>query len=292
MEEVSDTAMIALTILALVALVCIYVFTGISVVRNNPLFKNSVGEVSRRYETDITPANYAFGIWNLIFLWEAAWVLYAVSSIWRTTSEGPILMNPDVLPIEFYIFWILSCIFYTAWLFLWDREYLLLAFIDLLLLTLSGYTAVAFQGIATEKYADDLNEKSSVDLTLIYVLVQNGTDLLYSWTTIATLLNLSSALTYDPMVKKRVSKTTSGTIALAILGVLVIGWSVCENTVFFGYFKYVYAWYGVLIWACAGILVKNFDKTSRNSIITIILLCVIIVCLVAKIAVYTARTIV
>nr|XP_039254827.1 uncharacterized protein LOC120331753 [Styela clava] len=290
MDTIDNTGMMALTILAMVALICIYVFTGISVVRNNPLFRNSVGEVSRRYETDITPANYAFGIWNLIFLWEAAWVLFAVSSIWRTTAEGPILMNPDVLPMEFYIFWILSCVFYVGWLFLWDREYLLIAFIDLLLLTLSGYAAVAFQGIATAKYADELSKKSDVDLTLIYVLVQNGTDLFYSWTTIATLLNLSSALTYDPMVKKRVNKITSGTIALAVLGVLVIGWSVCENTVFYEYFKYVYAWYGVLLWACSGILVKNFDKTSRNSIITVILLCVIIVCLVAKIAVYTVST--
>lgn len=288
--EVDDTSLITFTVLALVALVAIYIFTGLSIAQNKRLFINTVGEVSAKYETDITPANFAFGIWNLIFLWQAVWVLYALGSIWRVVGEGPILMNPDILPIEFYLFWIACCIFYVIWLFLWDRECLLLAFIDLFFLTMSGYAAVAYQSIATENNKAALMEKSDSDLTLVYILVQNGTDLFFSWTTVATLLNLCSALVYDPIFKKNLSSKFASAICLWILVVMVLGWSVAENTVFFHLFKFVYAWYGVLMWALAGILVKNYDKTNYNSILAVIVLCLVIICFITKIVVYATRS--
>lgn len=198
-------------------------------------------------------------------------------------------MNPDIIPIEFYLFWIGCCLFYVIWLFLWDRECLLYAFIDLLCLTGFGYTAVAFLSIAVDKHQDALNAKSDVDLTLIYVFVQNGTDLFFGWTTVAALLNLANALANDPLLKRNLSSKSASTLSLILLGIMVLLWSILENTVFFHYFKYVYAWYGVLIWALAGILVKNYDRSNYNSLFTILLLCTVLICLVIKVVVYASR---
>lgn len=287
--EVDDASLITFTIIALLALVVTYVFTGLSATKNTRLFKNTIGEVSAKYETEITPAGYTFGIWNLIFLWQAVWVLYAFISIWRTTNDGPILMNPDVIPIEFYLFWIGCCLFYVVWLFLWDRECLLYAFIDLLVLTGFGYASVAFLSVAVDKHQDTLNAKSDVDLTLVYVLVQNGTDLFFAWTTVATLLNLASALANDPLIKRNLSSKSASTLSLLILGIMVLLWAILENSVLFDYFQYVYAWYGVLIWALVGILVKNYDRTNYNSIFTILLLCIVLICLVTKVVVYASK---
>lgn len=164
------------------------------------------------------------------------------------------------------------------------------SFFVLFLFTLAGYTLTALQAIATAKYEDEIRKESKVDLILIYVLVQNGVDIIFSWTTVATLLNLAIALTYAPDAPARMEQVNASTLSLSILMVIVIGWSIAENTVFFRFFRFVYAWYGVLIWASTGILVKNYSPDSRNSKLTIAVMVVAIVCLLIKIAVYLYRT--
>lgn len=284
-----STAIIALTVADFVALILVFIFNGVNGVENNGIFRNTITNVSNSYETDITPAGYTFSIWGLIYFWQSAWMLYALSGIFRRNSYGRVILNPVVLPIAFHAFWIASCVFNITWLFLWDGEHLFAAFFILLLFTLSGYTAVAVQSIETVKYEEQLRKEAKRDLICIYVLVQNGTDIIYSWTTVATMLNLSSALTYDPVISPNMSRSSSSTLALCLLLVVVIGWSVVENTVFFKFFRFVYAWYGVLIWASIGVLVKNIDLTNVNSILNILILCVAVICLCIKLAVFFYR---
>lgn len=204
--------------------------------------------------------------------------------------SGRVILSPVVLTIPFYVLWIISCILNITWLFTFDRESLLASFFVLFLFTLSGYALAALQAIATANHEGEIRKESKVDLILIWVLVQNGVDILFSWTTIATLLNLSIALTYAADAPANMEQVNASTLSLSILMVIVIGWSIAENTIFFRYFRFVYAWYGVLIWAATGILVKNYSPDSRNSKLTIAVMVVAIVCLLVKIAVYLYKT--
>ena len=52
--------------------------------------------------------------------------------------------------------------------------------------------------------------------------VQNGVGLYTTWTTIATLINLSIVLTHHALL----SPLDAGTVAYGLLGALLLGWSV------------------------------------------------------------------
>lgn len=289
--EKKDIAVISLAPLSAVALLLVFIFNGLSTSNGAPdLFNSSVGDISDKYSTDVTPAGYTFSIWGIIYFWQTAWTLYALSAIFRKNSKGRVILNPVVLTIPFYVLWIITCILNIVWLFTFDRESLLASFFVLFLFTLAGYALTALQAIATANNEDEIRKGSKVDLILIYVLVQNGVDMIFSWTTVATLLNLAIALTYSTDAPASMEQANASTLSLCILMVIVIGWSIAENTVFFRFFRFVYAWYGVLIWASVGILVKNYSPESRNSKLTIAVMVIAIVCLVVKIAVYIYKT--
>lgn len=275
--------LIMLTLLSTAAIGAVITFSAMTSIPNNGIFNNSIGNISKKYETDITPADYAFSIWGLIYLWQLAWLIYAFTTICRTNSHGPVMINPVVLPASVHLWYIFSCLFSVAWLFIWDRELIVHAAAALLLSTLSGYIAVTQHSKAVLLYENQLQSESMSDLICIRVLIQNGMDLFYSWTTLATLLNISSALTFGPL---NISNSTSSTLCLLILGLIIVAWSYAENTVLFDLFSYVYSWYFVLIWAFAGIIVKNPDTSNQNTVITIVLLCLSVICLAAKLLVF------
>ncbi|KFQ43976.1 hypothetical protein N333_01649, partial [Nestor notabilis] len=47
------------------------------------LFRSTPGNISAKYNTDFTPAGWTFLIWNVIYAWQLAWLLYALSGICR-----------------------------------------------------------------------------------------------------------------------------------------------------------------------------------------------------------------
>lgn len=259
---------------------------GISIlanVPNNGIFNNSMENLSRKYTTDITPAKYAFSIWGLIFLFQFAWICYAFSCMCRKNKDGMVLLNPVVLPVSFHVSWILSSAAITSWNFYFFEEQMLAAAVCLIVTTLFGFFALIINIVSTTR-----NERRipRSDLICIRVLIQNGLSLYYSWCTFATLINTSLALTYDPNVPSNYSQEVAGTFCLYFLGVVIIVWSILENTKLFRYFKYIYSWYFVLMWALSGIIVRNPDISKKNTIITITLLCLSFVAFIAKITVY------
>ena len=195
------------------------------------------------------------------------------------------------MTIPMQICWIIACACNIAWLVVWSREELFAAFILMLVFTLSGSASLAFLIFATEEHGRTTRKESEVDFALIYILIQNGVDVLVSWTTVSTMVNLSVFLTFDPLVNPNLSSRTSSIIPLSILLGVTVFWSIMENTVLFKHTRYLYAWYGVVIWSGTEILLLNQDITNVNIILTITLMCVSFTCLVIKIAVYFYRKI-
>eukprot|EP00062_Callorhinchus_milii_P004061 gi/632942733/ref/XP_007886570.1/ PREDICTED: uncharacterized protein LOC103175372 [Callorhinchus milii] len=192
--------------------------------------------VSDKYRTDFTPAGWTFGIWGVIYLWQALWIIYSLTGLCRRKAQAWI---HSVVPYPFFIIWIINNLFNIGWIFLWDREYLITALVFLALIAFTNYTALFFSYYALNKQGPWLQKHSKVDLWLVRILVQNGIVVYATWPTIATLLNFAIELTFC-----------------------------LENFVLDKYVHYTLTVYPVVIVALSGFLNNNFNinSPSRNNI--------------------------
>ena len=240
------------------------------------LFGNATtGEVSDKFYIEITPAGWAFSIWGLIYAWQTAWIIYSLTLLCRVGSQG--LISPVLL-----IVYAVSSIVNIAWLILWSRE--LIQSSSILLFAISfllyGSMALSYATVNIESRAI-----SKRDFILVQVLVNNGLALYTTWTTIASLINLTMAITYV----NGVAQDVASTIALVILAVEIIVWFSLENTILDKFVRYTLTIYPVVIWALSASINKNWDPTKRNSIISVILLAVACTLLVVRIAIVVWR---
>lgn len=282
----SPTLLILLTLVSTVTLSSIVVFGVVQNIPNNGIFNHTMKELSTKYPSAIMPANYAFAIWGLIFLFQYAWLGYAYSTMCRSNGKGLVIVNPVTLPKKFHLAYSLSCAGATFWYFTYTSEQLLLSALVLVSTTLLGFIALFINLAATVRYQRRLQNEMPADLICIRVLVQNGVCMFSTWSLYATLVSVTSALAYDPKSPYHMTSDDAGSLCLYILGVFIIAASVLENTKLFFLTKYLYSWYFVLIWGLAAIIVRFPDTGRKNTIITIVLLCATVVCLAAKITVY------
>ncbi|KAK1172517.1 hypothetical protein AOXY_G5118 [Acipenser oxyrinchus oxyrinchus] len=266
-----DPWRIIVMILALVAFIIMLGFNAVAGAGSSggPFLQNT-GNVSAKYETDITPSGWTFSIWGVIYSWQTLWFVYVFSGFCRRNTDGWMYCEPAILPYGFYITWIINNIFNIIWLFLWDREYMVAGVIILALIAFTNYIVLLFSYHGLNTYFAWLNKYYKVDLWLIRILVQNGVAVYTTWTTIATLLNFAVVLTYNGGV----ARETAGTVVLSILLVEVILWFVAENFFLDKYVRYTLTIYPVVIVALCGNMTKNFnaESPSRNGIFIAVLL--------------------
>ncbi|XP_043911508.1 uncharacterized protein LOC122788674 [Protopterus annectens] len=242
------------------------------------LFHGTVGNVSDRFITKMTPVNSTFAIWGLIFFWQAIWIIYALSGICRRTELGWMYIKPDLLPDSFYMVWILNNLIIIGWLFLWDREYLVAALVFLVGIAVTNYVTLFISHRALHSHSTWLQSFHKTDIWLIRILVQNGIALYATWTTIASLLNFVIVLIYCG----NVSHDTACIAVLSILLFLIILWFYLENFLLDKYVRYTLTVYPVIITALTGILYRNYSLTSKTQIyiysaVLLALVCTILV---------------
>ena len=239
------------------------------------LFGNATtGGASGKFYIEITPASWAFSIWGLIYAWQTAWILYSLTFLCRKST--PELISPVLLVV--YAF---SSFANIGWLIVWSRELIQAASILLFAIAffLYGTLAISYATMNIEARV------SKRDFILGQVLVNNGIALYTTWSTIASLLNLTMVLTYV----HGVSQDVASTIALVILAVEIIVWFSLENTILDKFVRYTLTIYPVVIWALSASINKNWDPAKRNSIISVILLSVACTLLVVRIAIVVWR---
>ncbi|XP_061212194.1 uncharacterized protein LOC133213743 [Neopsephotus bourkii] len=236
------------------------------------LFRSTPGNISAKYNTDFTPAGWTFLIWNVIYAWQLAWLLYALSGICRRNEFGCVYIKPDLLPISFYAVWILNNGLNIAWLFLWDRECLLPALVLLVALTLATFVCLVISHRALRAHSSWLVKGHKAELWLTRILVQNGLALYATWTSIATLLNFAIVLIY----KWNVANETATTACLSILGLSLLIWFCLENFVLDQYVRYNLTVYPVVITALTGSACKNFlfSFPTTNGVFIVVLLAI------------------
>ena len=59
----------------------------------------------------------------MIYFWQFAWILYAISRIPRKSIYGFLYIEPNTLQFTVFVFYSFNMALNIAWLFLWDRLY-------------------------------------------------------------------------------------------------------------------------------------------------------------------------
>ncbi|GLD54731.1 uncharacterized protein AKAME5_000731100 [Lates japonicus] len=258
-------------VMALIFFIITMVFTALAGTGIYP-FLSSTANISDEFVTQITPSGWTFTIWSIIYTFMALVLLYLLSGIFRKNAYGYVYCSPPVLPLGFFVAWCLNLGLNTGWLLLWDRRFMSAALAFLILIALTNYAVIFFSCYGLHNYGAWLNKYHKVDLWLHCVLVQNGVMIYTTWTTIATLINLTIVLTYDV----KMSPEDAATISYSVLAVLLLVWFVLENSVLDKHVRYILIIYPVVIWALSGNLDKNYDASSpsRNGIFIVVLLAV------------------
>ncbi|ESO86803.1 hypothetical protein LOTGIDRAFT_235205 [Lottia gigantea] len=239
------------------------------------------------YYTEVGPASWTFGLWALIYVWQALWLVYALSTVCRT-RDGEYLYTMEFMSPGVFLMFIINLCFNVAWLIIWDRRYVILAFIIIALLPFTLYVSLYFSFSRLYRNIDVMFKRHmDTDVWLVRHLMQNGLSCYAAWVTIATMVSLTTLLTYSIGVPQ----STSSSIVLCVIAVEVVIWFLLDVILFDKYTRYVYSPYIVQAVAAAGIMAQNYDLNKRflNSIFMLCLVAVAGALLIAKIFIILIR---
>jgi hypothetical protein len=104
--------------------------------------------------------------------------------------------DPPVLTIPFHVFIFFNFVFNAGWLALWDAQLFSVSLAFIFLMLLSIYVAAIISHKNTFEAEAYLKSRKWV-LWLYRLFVNNGLAFYAAWLTVATLLNLAIAITYE-----------------------------------------------------------------------------------------------
>lgn len=220
----------AVAVLALVnaALYAAQVYVNFTMSRN-------IGPMSRKHETLITPAPYAFAIWGIIYTLLS--VLVIVDVFFPSVSVFASAPHPNLLRLLFSI----TCIANATWIGLFSNEFIHLSTLVISLLWLTLFTLYVY--IRLESKAQDFSLAR-------YICSELGLTVYFAWTCAATLI--SFAVSLQDFFQGYLSLATY-VVLLSVLGVATISAVVFNEDLAFGV---------VAVWALVAVAVKNFPWGS------------------------------
>ena len=129
-------------------------------------FQQSVMNVSDSFILDITPCGWAFSIWGFIYIWNAAYIVYALTTAVRDV--------PPVLNALFFLVYIVSDLLNVTWLYAFTSDSIGASSVVLMgnFASLCVLSYVVYANYST--YQKQLEEHYVADSITIKVLVENG----------------------------------------------------------------------------------------------------------------------
>nr|XP_023011269.2 uncharacterized protein LOC111501677 [Maylandia zebra] len=250
-------------VLAVIFYIVTIVLSALAALGKHP-FLSTTANISDEFVTQITPSGWTFTIWSIIYIFMGSGVLYVFAGIFRKNAYGYVYCSPAVLPHGFFVTFCLNLGVNIGWLLLWDRKYTPAALAFLILIALTNYAVIYFSCHGLHNYGAWLNKYHRTDLLLHHLLIQNGIAIYATWTTIASLLNLTIVLTYDASM----SHADGATLALSVLSIVLIAWFILENSILEKYVRFIFSIYPTVIWALTGVFTKNYNTAAptRNNI--------------------------
>jgi len=236
------------------------------------LFNNTdQQELSAKYELPITPPGWVFAIWGLIYIWQALWQLYLLFHSVKFAQE---LRSKDIVTfgVLFYIAWIASDLFNGAWILVFSFEYLTIALVLILGITISLYIAAwkahSYLYIKTlaeyENVSDDSQQtryplyllRSPMRVTAYRVLLLNGICFYLTWLNIASCLNIGIVIAFVADSSVYIASN----VALSVLTCIVLAYIFLDFYYLREYLVFTYSPYFILLWALSGILTNSGEE--------------------------------
>jgi len=258
------------------------------------IFNQSVGAVSDKYQVYITPAGWTFTIWSFIYIFLGAGAVYCITTIFRKSGipyNSPVFLTPTILNWGFYSVLLFNYALNTAWIFIWNFEYIVAATIFLLFIAYTGWIAFAIACYRAKKaLANELEERNTKqgafkEVKIQRIIIHNGIAFYTTWTTIASLLNINISFQYfghfDPEI--------TSVVCLSSLLVILLGWFILENFFLDKYVRYTVSQYPVVIIATCGILTKQLSANRTDGPVPISVHALTITCLVIAVVQLLAK---
>ena len=190
----------------------------------------TIGEVSDKYSTLITPAGYAFSIWGLIYLSLGVYVYYQT---FRANPEHKVFDR--VAPLL-----ILNLIANSLWLIAFQLEYIALSAL-LMLVILASLIQITIQWVKDLSLPARLKAKVRIPFSLYL-----------GWISVATIVNLSVLAKYTDWNVLGISEPTWVVIMTTVGAGLAILILLATHDVVYPL---------VFVWAYAAIAVAQSDDT-------------------------------
>ncbi|MFC2030384.1 TspO/MBR family protein [Chloroflexota bacterium] len=185
------------------------------------------GEISDRFDVYFVPAGYVFSIWGLIYL---ALIGFTVYQALPSQRESASLRRIGYL-------YALSCLANVAWLILWHYEYFELTVVAML--SLLGLLIAIYLRLNIGR-----TRVSTAERWLVHVPFS----LYLGWITVATIANVTSALSYLNWTGWGISPEIWAVIMLLAAAVIASAVCITRGDAAYGL---------VVVWAFAGIAVKH-----------------------------------
>ncbi|XP_034036496.1 uncharacterized protein LOC117519271 [Thalassophryne amazonica] len=252
---------------------------------NLGIFTQMTEDVSLKYTTLFTPAQWTFFVWDFIYFWVFAMFSYMVVGLCRRSAYGFMFTTPAVLPYGFHISVIINMLFNITWLFLFDREMLFTVLITSLLMTATSYMILFFSCWGLRVYGGWLHKFHRTDLWLIRILVQNGMAVYATWGMLCTLLNLTIYLQYQTETLKCYCVMAS----LLLLLMELLAWFLLENFWLDNDVRYVLTIYPVVVLWLTATLQNSTSSGGHVYIFAAFILAVSCILFVVRIALVTWR---
>ena len=231
------------------------------------------------FPLQITPAGYTFIIWGFIYTWQAIYLFYVWTFVCRPQMQSTIFTGVYIGH---------SVVYGTTliWLYVWGNLEIVAACVIIILINIAFYPTIGMLVVYLDRVKSQANK---IDVVLTRIIPLNGFCFNATWTTIASLINLTGALEY----RGGVDAQDAATISLSLLLVTLVVYFVLENTILDRYLRYVLSVYPVVIWALGGVLSIHWgqEEEERNSRFVLALLIIACLMLLARIALLILFTI-
>jgi len=204
---------------------------GINALANTiPLNGYTTGAVSNSIPMFFVPAGYVFLIWSLIYVSLIAFSIYQILPAQRINNKQFMMIR---------LWYVLSCLANGVWIVLW--HYLYIGYSVLAMLILLGSLIFVYFNIKQK------NNNRVIKNRAERWLLAAPFSLYLGWITVATIANISAALTFYHWDGFGLSGELWTAIMLAIATVITVSNITKHRDIIYGL---------VIIWAFIGIVVK------------------------------------
>jgi len=267
----SDTKTLILLGTSTVSLILMLLFNALSGSgKGGDIFVASTSDASRKYETYITPAGWAFIIWTPIFLMLALAQVFIIVTFFLRDNGSRLINKHGIATPMFLGIVTFNYLLNFTWVFLFDRAYEHKWLVGLSSFTLFviAITNILSTGIFARNISRNVHDFSTT-YAVLYRILLNGYCLYTTWTIIASLINMCQAIAYIPIdminllgvwtvVTDDISRwldfmKTGAYTGLSLLVIFHVCWFIIENFVFDSICRWILTPYCVVIWASSAV---------------------------------------